>query len=87
MTETKRNPSELNYTVVGAGNASHVMVAMLSAAGARVKVWASFQDEAARFQQGMERSGGVEVTGVVKMKGAPADVTDDPAQGASPTRM
>ena len=52
MAETLRNPAELNYTVVGGGNASHVMVAMLSAAGARVKVWASFQDEAARFQEG-----------------------------------
>ena len=79
--ETERNPSELNYTVVGGGNASHVMVAMLSAAGARVKVWASFQDEAARFKEGMERNGGVQVTGVVEMKGSPADVTKDPEQG------
>ncbi len=81
MAETLRNPAELNYTVVGGGNASHVMVAMLSAAGARVKVWASFQDEAARFKEGMERNGGVQVTGVVKMKGTPADVTKDAAQG------
>ncbi len=81
MAETLRNPAELNYTVVGGGNASHVMVAMLSAAGARVKVWASFQDEAARFKDGMERNGGVQVTGVVEMKGTPADVTNDPAQG------
>ena len=81
MAETLRNPAELNYTVVGGGNASHVMVAMLSAAGARVKVWASFQDEAARFKEGIERNGGVQVTGVVEMKGTPADVTEDPAQG------
>ena len=81
MAETLRNPAELNYTVVGGGNASHVMVAMLSAAGARVKVWASFQDEAARFKEGMERNGGVQVTGVVEMKGTPADVTNDAAQG------
>ncbi len=81
MAETLRNPAELNYTVVGGGNASHVMVAMLSAAGARVKVWASFQDEAARFKEGMERNGGVQVTGVVEMKGTPADVTKDAAQG------
>ncbi len=81
MAETERNPSELNYTVVGGGNASHVMVAMLSVAGARVKVWASFQDEAARFKEGMERNGGVQVTGVVEMKGTPADVTKDPEQG------
>ncbi len=81
MAATERNPSELNYTVVGGGNASHVMAAMLSASGARVKVWASFQDEAARFKEGMERNGGVQVTGVVEMKGKPADVTKDPAQG------
>ena len=79
--DAETNPSELNYTVVGGGNASHVMVAMLSAAGARVKVWASFQDEAARFRKGMERNVGVQVTGVVEMKGTPEDVTEDPEQG------
>ena len=79
--EIEKNPAELNYTVVGGGNASHVMVGMLSAAGARVKVWASFKDEAARFKEGMERNGGVQVTGVVEMKGTPADVTKDPGQG------
>ncbi len=81
MTETLRDPSELTYTVVGGGNASHVMVAMLSAAGAKVRVWASFQDEAVRFQEGMERNGGVQVAGVVEMKGTPADVTKDAARG------
>lgn len=67
-------------TICGGGNGAQTLTAVASHnLRCQVDVYAPFRDEAERLRAGIESHGGIEVTGAVRGKGRPREVSDDPA--------